>query len=452
MPLQRREMLKTLVAGLAAGSAHSLFPAVLPAQQRARPFRSLRPASDTVDWLAVRELFSLAPDWTHLSSFLFVSHPRPVAEAIDHFRRKLDSDAFWIERAAFTDGEGRPFAAVKRALADYTGGSPAEIALTSNTTTALAMAYQGLRIRRDQEIVTTEHDHYSHHESIRFAAARSGCGVRYIALFDAPAAARADQIVDRIARAITPSTRAVGVTWVQSSTGIKLPIAQIAEVVARANQGRTAADRCLLIVDGVHGFANQDVDVARLGADFFASGTHKWLFAPRGTGFLWGRSDAWPELRPTIPSFDPDGIDSLFGAWAERSELPPTRAAFVSPGGFMAYEHVLAVPAAVELHRTIGRDKIAARVAELNAAFRQGAANIPGLTLHTPRDPALSGGISCFEVRGMTPGQVVARLAEKKIRTTTSPYKLSYARVCGGIMNSLDEIERVLREIRALAA
>ncbi|HEV8381713.1 MAG TPA: aminotransferase class V-fold PLP-dependent enzyme [Gemmatimonadales bacterium] len=443
MTLPRRQLLKTLAAA-------ALFPA-MPRVAPRRPWeRPLRAPTGQPDWLAVRDLFPLAPDWTHLSSFLFVSHPKPVAAAIDHFRNKLDSDALWIERAAFSDAEGRPFTAVKRALAEYTGGSPTEIAFMSNTTTALAMAYHGLRIRRDQEIVTTEHDHYSHHESIRYAAARSGCGVRYIALFEQPATARADQIVDRIARAITPATRAVGVTWVQSSTGIKLPIAGIAEAVARANRGRAAADRCLLIVDGVHGFANQDVDIARLGADFFASGTHKWLFAPRGTGFLWGRSDAWPELRPTIPSFDPDGTDTTFEAWADRKELPPTQAAFVSPGGFLAYEHLLAIPAAVELHRTIGRDRIAARIAELNAAFREGAAAIPGLTLHTPRDPALAGGISCFEVRGMAVGQVVARLAEKKIRTTTSPYKVSYARVSAGIMNKPEEIELVLREIRAL--
>ena len=151
-----------------------------------------------------------------------------------------------------------------------------------------------------------------------------------------------------------------------------------------------------------------------------------------------------------MPSFDPDAIDATFAAWADRKELPPTQAAFVSPGGFTAYEHVLAVPAAVELHRTIGRDRIAARIAELNAAFRDGAARIPGVTLHTPRDPALSAGISCFEVRGLAPGQVVARLAEKKLRTTTSPYKVSYARVSAGIMNKPEEIDVVLREIKAL--
>lgn len=79
-----------------------------------------------------------------------------------------------------------------------------------------------------------------------------------------------------------------------------------------------------------------------------------------------------------------------------------------------------------------------------------GAARIPGVTLHTPRDPALSGGISCFEVRGLVPGEVVARLAEKKFRTTTSPYKVTYDRVSAGIMNTPEEIELVLREIRAL--
>jgi selenocysteine lyase/cysteine desulfurase len=444
MTLPRRQLLKSLVAA-------SLVPAIGRVEPRLPRSRPLRALSGELDWLAVRDLFPLAPDWTHLSSFLFVSHPKPVADAIDYFRRKLDSDAMWIEIAAFSDAEGRPYVAVKRALADYVGGDPAEFCMTANTTTALAMAYHGLRIRSDQEIVTTEHDHYSHHESIRFAAARSGCQVRYIPLYDSGETANAGQIADRVARAIGPRTRAVGVTWVHSSTGVKLPLDRIAEVVARANRGRTPADRCLLIVDGVHGFANQDVDVAKLGIDFFASGTHKWLFGPRGTGFLWGRADAWPEMRPTIPTFDPDVIDTAFGVWAERAAYPPTQAAFVSPGGFQAFEHMLALPAAVQLHRTLGRDRIAARIAELNAAFREGAAKIPGVTLHTPRDPALSAGISCFEVRGLTPGQVVGRLAEKKIRTTTSPYKVTYARVSAGIMNKPEEIDLVLREIRALS-
>jgi selenocysteine lyase/cysteine desulfurase len=139
-------------------------------------------------------------------------------------------------------------------------------------------------------------------------------------------------------------------------------------------------------------------------------------------------------------------------AWMERKPLTPIKAAYISPGGFLAFEHLLAVPAAVELHRSIGRDRIAARVRELNTAFREGAAKLPGVTLHTPRDPDLSAGISCYEVAGVQADEVVRRLQARRIRTTTSPYKVFYARVSAGVMNLPEDIDTVLREIRALSA
>ena len=448
--LNRRELIGSLVAGAAWGIAGCRESGTREANATPPQDKPVMTRNGTVDWRAVRELFPLSKDAIHLATFLFVSHPKPVAEAIEFYRKKIDADTIWIEHAALTDSEGRPFSVVKRSIAEYVGGTPEEICFTSNTTQALAMAYHGLRIRSNQEILTTEHDHYSHHESIRFAAERSGCGVRYVALYDEGAKANAAEMALRLERAITPRTRAVGVTWVHSSTGVKTPIAQFAEAVSRANRGRTSADRCLLIVDGVHGFGNQDVDVAKLGCDFFASATHKWFFGPRGTGFLWGRRDVWKEMRPTIPTFDPEAPEP-WAAWMERKPLPPMQAKFVSPGGFLAYEHVLALKAACDLNRSIGRGNIAGRVRELNSAFREGAAAIPGVTLHTPRDPEVSGGLSCFEVRGLTAEAVAERLSEKKIRTSSSPYKVSYARVAGGIMNFPEEIDTVLREIRALA-
>ena len=410
-----------------------------------------RADTEDVDWRAVRGLFRLSREWTHLAAFYLSSHPAPVADAIERFRRRIDDDPFWIEEAVFGEGRDGPYRAVKSALAGYLGGAADEICLTSSTTAALAVAYHGLRIREDQEIVTTEHDHYSHHESIRYAAARSGCAVRYVRLYERPAHTSADEIVDRLSRAVRPRTRAVGITWVHSSTGVKIPIGPIADAVARANRGRLPADRCLLIVDGVHGLGSQNIEVVRLGCDLFAAGAHKWLCAPRGTGFLWGRADAWPELRPTIPTFDPDA-DGAWHAWMDRTALPPTRASFVSPGGFTAFEHVLAIPAAVELHRTLGRDRVAARIHALNDAFREGAGTIRGLVLHTPRDPELSAGISAFELAGMTAAEVAARLAARRIRTSISPYKVCYARVAAGIMNGEEDIELVLRALRRLAS
>lgn len=452
MTLDRRQLLASIATG-AATARLLAFPSTARADGPAVAAHdaSLRRSDGAVDWLAVRAEFDgLHPDWTHLSSFLFVSHPRALRAEIERFRKLLDSDPYWVEESNYDGMHGQPYEKARQAIARYVGGTPEEICFTSNTTSAIAVFYHGVPIRRDQEILTTDYDHYVHHVAIDYSCARSGASTRRIALWEKPAAADADEIARRFERAIRPNTRVVGVTWVQSSTGVRLPIERIAEVVARANRGRAAADRCLLMVDGVHGFGNQDVDVAKMGADFFAAGAHKWLFGPRGTGFLWGRRELWGEMRPLIPSFDGLSMEP-YVAWEERRPAGPTSAADASPGGFLAYEHFYALPTAVEFHESIGRGAIAARIAELNGQIREGLAKIPGVTLHTPRNPELAAGINCFEVAGVGTLELVARLGQKKIRATASPYKISYPRYSGGIMNRPDEIDRALAAVRDLA-
>jgi len=445
--LARRELLSTLGVGLlGATEAFGLGRGAISSTAGA----ALRRADGSVDWPAVRAQFRLRPDRIHLGSFYLVSHPKPVRDAIDRYRERIDADPLWIEEACFSEGEENLIRGVKRSLARYVGGDANESALTSNTTSGLAMIYNGLGLRSDQEIVTTLHDHYVHHESIRRAVEKRGASVRFVALHDGASGATSDGIVARVRAALRPETRALGVTWVHSSTGLKLPIPEIAEAVAAANRGRAERDRCLLVVDGVHGFGLEATPVATLGADFFAAGTHKWLFAPRGTGLIWGRADAWPQIAPTIPTFD--ASDPLWYAWVHKTPLPPTRAAYVSPGGFLAYEHVFAVPDAIAFHEAIGRERIADRVHELNGIFRRELAKMPGVRLHTPLARELSAGICCFEVDGLTTPEVVARLAERRIHATEAPYEPSFARVAAGIMNTPEEIETTLAAIHGLAS
>ena len=56
-----------------------------------------------------------------------------------------------------------------------------------------------------------------------------------------------------------------------------------------------------MVVDGVHGLGCVDESVADFGADFFCAGTHKWIYAPRGTGLVWARPEAWARLGPSSP-------------------------------------------------------------------------------------------------------------------------------------------------------
>ena len=180
----------------------------------------------------------------------------------------------------------------------------------------------GLPLREGDEILTTTHDHYVHHESIRLATGRCGATWRKIPLFDSYDSISPDEMAERIHKAIGPNTRAVGVTWVHSSSGLRLPIARIAEALADVNRNRDEKDRVLLIVDGVHGLGVEDPKITALGCDAFAAGTHKWLFGPRGTGFIWAKPEVWRRMRPVIPSFNsPD----LFAAWEQEHVRPGGR-------------------------------------------------------------------------------------------------------------------------------
>jgi selenocysteine lyase/cysteine desulfurase len=443
MPLTRRNFLIRGSLSLAAG-------ALSPCLVEAKTKESAPAPTQLQDWESVRRQFDLAPDYIHLALFFLASHPRLVRDAIERYRAKIDANPLLtVDSAVFEQTDGNIPLQVCRALANYIGADAHDIALTQNTTTGLALLYHGLPLREGDEILTTTHDHYVHHESIRLATGRCGATWRKIPLFDSYDSISSDEIAERIRKALGPKTRAVGVTWVHSSSGVRLPIARIAETLTQVNRGREENDRVLLIVDGVHGLGVEDPNITALGCDAFAAGTHKWLFGPRGTGFVWAKPAVWQTMRPVIPSFtSPD----LFDAW-ERENEPhtPARAAWFSPGGFQAFEHYWALPLAIRFHRDIGPARVTARIHELNAQMKEGLTRMSHIQLYTPRDDNLSAGMVCFDVKGMRPEEVVKRLLAQRIVASTTPYRVSYARLACSIVNTPQEVDSVLRAIRGLA-
>jgi selenocysteine lyase/cysteine desulfurase len=437
MTTNRRDFL----AGLSAAGGM-----LTSAPHRTRPSRGAEPLPDLQDWAAVREQFDLSREYVHLSSFFLTSHPRPVREAIEKHRRAIDENPYlYVEHGLYETTER-----ARASAAEYLGAKPEEVALTNSTTMGLAFIYNGLPLKPGQEILTTTHDHLVHSESIRLAAERAGASVRKISLYDDFKSISVEDVVRRIKNAVGPKTRAVGVTWVHSGTGVKLPLRLIAEALARINAGRDESDRALLIVDGVHGLGVEDEVIARTGCDFFAAGTHKWVFGPRGTGVIWAKADNWKTLRPTFPPIDFD----TFKAWMSGEELKGPRAmtaSAVAPGGFHAFEYEWALPAAFDFHRRIGRSRIAARIHDLNDQCKEGLARMGHVKLYTPLGNRLSAGIVCFDVEGMKPEDVVKRLLERRVIASTSPYAPSYARLAPSLMNTPEEIEIALREVRALA-
>jgi selenocysteine lyase/cysteine desulfurase len=443
MTLARRELLSRTGIALAAGAIASSAGAT---EAVAQGMSSLPLAPDTPeDWLAVRGQFALSDDFIHMSAMLISSHPKPVREAIDEHRRGMDANPITY----LHQNNRRLQEAARAAAGQYLGTSGSDVALTDSTTMGVALVYNGLRLTPDYEILTTEQDYYVTHEALRLVSKRTGAKIRKISLYEQINGISEDQIVDRIAQAITPATRVLALTWVHSSTGLKLPLRQIADALERINAERNEADRVLFCVDGVHGFGIEDVTLADLGCDFLMAGCHKWLFGPRGTGIVAGTKRGWEAVLPTIPSFIDGGT---WDAWFTGTEpAGSTTASRMTPGGYKAFEHQWALTQAFSFHQSIGKARVAQRTHELARQLKEGLAGMPHVALHTPRSDYLSAGIVSFDVQGLSPSAAVMRLRERRIIASVAPYAVPHVRLTPCLANSPEEIEAVLQEVRGLA-
>ena len=437
--MQRRKFLSISGAAIGATLVTKAAHADNPSTARIGETDTLAPA----DWKALRDLFPLTRDYIQLATFLLASHPRPVAAAIEQHRREFDKNPadYWHAHYQTIDTD------IAASAARYMGGDGTQIALTDSTTMGLALVYSGLKLAPGQEIVQTTHDHYSTDMSLAHRAARTGAKVRQISLYDDPAQADLDTILARLKQGISAKTSVVAVTWVHSSTGVKLPIRAMADVIQSVNKQRSAQDQILFCVDGVHGFGIEDQDISQLGCDFFIAGTHKWIFGPRGTGLIWGNHKAWSRSEAVIPSFS-----RSYDVWLGNST--PEQVAVgehMSPGGFHSFEHRWALPAAFDLHLQLGKTNVQQRIHELNTQTKQGLAKMSHVKLYTPMSPALSSGLVCFDVDGIAPETVVKKMHDNGVIMSNTPYRQSYARFAPSLLNNEAEIDQALAGIAALA-
>jgi selenocysteine lyase/cysteine desulfurase len=401
------------------------------------------PELDPQSWRSVREQFSLDPSLRHYAAFLLAGHPRMVADAIDAFRHDLDRDPQrTLADAGTLEGNARELAAT------YLGADPQDIALTDSTTAGLGLVYGGMRLSPRLDVITTVHDHYATHEALRLASARDGFQVRRIPLYDDPSRATIDGIVGRIVDAVIPATRVLALTWVHSSTGVRLPIQSICGAIAEINAQRSEDGRILVCLDAAHGLGVEDRSIDEIGVDFLIAGTHKWLFGPRGTGIVWGKPAAWARVRPVVPSFAPVAIE----AWSNGT-VPGAQwsGQLATPGGYHSFEHRWALTEAFKFHLMIGRERIADRTRQQATALKQGLAQVEGVKVLTPMDEQLSSGIVAVQVVRRDPFEMVDLLRTHNFVASLGPHSPRNLRFGPSIVTSPDEGAELVESVAALA-
>ena len=290
--------------------------------------------------------------------------------------------------------------------------------------------------------MTSTHDFYATHEALRLAAAKVGAQRQRIPLYDDPPTASAGEIVDRIRAAIRPATRLVALTWVHSSTGVKLPSARSRTHWRGQCAAATPPAGSCSASTRVHGLGAEAAGPAELGCDMFISGTHKWLFGPRGTGIVWIRRDAWDRMTAVIPTFS----GPSFGNWFDNGNAPFVFGLDGTPGGFHSFEHRWALTDAFGFHQTSASTEW--QRGPLSSRPPQGrSCRAAHVGLVTPRDPGLSSGVVCCDVTGRPPARWSKGCGPAPDRRERDAVPDPYVRFGPSIVTSPEQVDSAIQAL-----
>ena len=331
----RRDFLQTLAALSAAGlGSPSVWGTLRSTRLTSTPAsRGLAPRPDD---------FAFAPGLVYLQTGSMGPTPRPVMERTIAVWKQLELDP-----VAYGYGEHeRAMDDVRAQAAAFLHCKTEELVLTRSTTEGMNWVAQGLTLAAGDHVLTTDQEHPGGRVCWDYIARRFGVIVDVVAI--PPGENDAQAIVDRMRKAITPRTRVLSFSHLLSSTGLRMPVAELS-ALARSRG-------CIVVVDGAQAVGGIAVDVKALGCHAYATSGHKWLLAPKGTGLLYLSK----EVGKTI---DPIALQGGRAAYSESSGVTGIPSV-LGMGAAIAYVSALRI-GAVETHNLGLRNRLFAALQDV---------------------------------------------------------------------------------------
>lgn len=226
---------------------------------------------------------------------------------------------------------------VRAKAAAFIGCKKDELLITRSTTEGMNWVAQGLGLKAGDRVLTTDQEHPGGRVCWDYMARRGGVGLDVVAI--PPEEQDARSIVGRMASAITPRTRVLSFSHLLTSTGLRMPVAELCSLARERG--------CLSVVDGAQAVGGIAVDVKALGCHVYAASGHKWLLAPPGTGLLF--------------------LSEEIGNAVDPIALQSGRAVYSASSGVTNIPGVLALGAAIDYVGAIGM----AAVERHNLTLRQ---------------------------------------------------------------------------------
>ena len=293
---------------------------------------------------------------------------------------------------------------VRAKLAAMVGVAEENLSLSTSTTNGCNIVLAGLGLGPDDEVVTTDGEHFG----LLGALATSPAQVRVAAVRELPP----EQALEVLLAEVTPTTRLLALSDVCWMSGNRLPVRELKEATGLP-----------VLVDGAQSAGAIPVEAGEV--DYYAFSCQKWLCGPDGTG---GLAVLEPEaLAVAAPSYlSQDGYEPT-GLFTPRAGAARFDSGWTPPPALAGLDAALEVVPEGRFERAA---EMAARCREL-VAERTEVVTAPGqATLVSFRAPGDS-------------SELVLRLNEQGVVVRDIP-ATGWMRVSCGWWTTDDELERLV--------
>jgi isopenicillin-N epimerase len=223
-------------------------------------------------------------------------------------------------------------AEARSVLADFLNTQQNNLVFIPNATTGINIVARSLNLNNKARVISTDHEYGAIDRTWKFLSQKYG--FKFISFPVNTPITSVSQIIEDLNSAIDDKTRILSISHITSPTALIFPIKEICKI---------AHDRGLLtIVDGAHAPGQLDIDLDDMNVDFYIGNLHKWLCAPKGSGFLYANPRVQHLIEPLIVSW----------GWQSDTPGPSQFIDYLEWTGTRDISSFLSVPAAIDFHKS----------------------------------------------------------------------------------------------------
>jgi isopenicillin-N epimerase len=244
----------------------------------------------------MKEHFLIDPNIIYLNHGSFGATPRPVFDRYQSWQLELER-----QPVDFIGRRSKDLLRHSREiLAEYFHTHADNLVYMTNVTIALNAVVRSLSLSDDDEVLASNQEYGAIDKTWRFMAQKQG--YKYINTpIELPVTSQ-EKYIDDLWKGVTPKTRVIFISHISSPTSV---IAPVKEICRRARK-----QGILTVIDGAHVAGHIPLDLDDIDADFYGGNLHKWLCAPKGSGFLYAAPRVRDLLEPLVVSYGWDSDSS----------------------------------------------------------------------------------------------------------------------------------------------